>query len=83
MMPKKKYSPELKAQVLAEYEETKDAKLVAAKHGILPKQVWQWKAVENFQEKAGENASLIHYFIDNSGDLSQFVSDYLSSDSLD
>ena len=42
-MPKMKYSPELKAQVLAEYEECGDAKIVAQKHGVEPKQVWAWK----------------------------------------
>lgn len=44
-MPKRKYSAELKAQVLAEYEETGNAKSIAAKHGLEAKQVWQWKAI--------------------------------------
>ncbi len=44
-MPKMKYSPELKAQVLAEYEECGDAKIVAQKHGVEPKQIWAWKTL--------------------------------------
>jgi len=35
----------LKEQVVFDYEETKDAKLVAAKHGVTAKQVWQWKSL--------------------------------------
>lgn len=53
-MPKQKYSSELKAQVLAEYEESGDAKAVALKHGIEPKQVWQWKAVMKARPKKEE-----------------------------
>ncbi len=53
-MPKMKYSTELKEQVLADYEATKDAILVAKKHGITPKIVWQWKAVVNARPKKQE-----------------------------
>ncbi len=46
-MPKIKYSQELKSQVLADYEKTKDAKTVSAKYGVPPKIIWQWKAIAN------------------------------------
>ncbi len=53
-MPKMKYSSELKGQVLADYESTKDAVLVEKKHGITPKIVWQWKAGVNRPKKQEE-----------------------------
>ena len=53
-MPKMKYSPELKAQVLAEYEECGDAKIVAQKHGVEPKQVWAWKTLAKARPKREE-----------------------------
>lgn len=53
-MPKLKYSAELKEQVLSDYEQTRDATLVAKKHGITPKMVWQWKAVVNARPKKQE-----------------------------
>jgi transposase-like protein len=56
-MPKQKYSPELKSQVLTEYEESGDAKAVAKKHGIEPKQVWQWKAVAKAKPKRDGEAA--------------------------
>ena len=53
-MPKIKYPKELKIKVLTDYEECKDAKLVAQRHGITPNQVWQWKAVENARPRKEE-----------------------------
>lgn len=58
-MPKKKYSRELKEKVLAEYAESGDAKLVAARHGISHKQVWQWKAVQKMKPEKDQER-LVH-----------------------
>ena len=45
-MPRTKYPKELKEAALIDYELTKDAKSVAAKHGVTPAHVWQWLAVK-------------------------------------
>ena len=45
-MPREKYSKELKEKVVMEYGECRDAKVVADRYGILPKQVWTWVCLQ-------------------------------------